>query len=182
MIQTDAKGQVTNYAYDALNRVALITLHDGSTQAYLYDLGVNGIGRLTSITETNPAQVVTSVIAYAYDAHGRVTSETRTLGGQAYVTAYSYDSSGRMSGMTYPSGRTVSYSFDSLGRVSAVNTTPSGGSQQVVVQNVTVTPLSRCAHFNVELRNQDIHARRPELTLCRPRNLGKTECCPSEWT
>lgn len=141
LTQTDAKAQVTSYAYDALNRVTLITFHDGSKQAYAYDQGTNGVGRLSSITETNPAMQVTNQIAYAYDSHGRVTSETRTLGGQAYVTAYGYDGSGRMSGMTYPSGRTVSYSFDSLGRVSGLNTTPTGGSQQIVVQNVTYHPF-----------------------------------------
>jgi RHS repeat-associated protein len=147
LTQTDAKGQVTTYAYDALNRVTLATFHDGSKQASVNDSGAYGIGRLSSITETNPAMQVTHQIAYAYDPHGRVTSETRTLGGQAYVTAYSYDSSGHMSGMTYPSGRTVSYAFDSLGRVSAVNTTPSGGSQQVVVQNVTYHPFGGVTGF-----------------------------------
>ena len=33
LTQTDAKGQTTTYAYDALNRVTLITFHDGSKQA-----------------------------------------------------------------------------------------------------------------------------------------------------
>lgn len=102
LTQTDAKGQTTSYAYDALNRVALITFHDGSKQAYAYDQGLNGIGRLSTITEADPGNAATSVIAYAYDTHGRVTSETRTLGGQSYVTAYSYDAAGRMDGMTYP--------------------------------------------------------------------------------
>jgi YD repeat-containing protein len=81
LTQTDAKGQVTTYAYDAMNRVSLITFHDASKQAYAYDQGTNGVGRLSSITETNPSNVTTSVIAYAYEQHGRVTSETRTVNG-----------------------------------------------------------------------------------------------------
>lgn len=141
LTQTDAKGQVTTYAYDALNRVTLITFHDGSKQAYAYDQGVNGLGRLSSITETDPAMQVTSQIAYAYDPNGRVTGETRTLGGQNYVTAYNYDGFGRMDGMTYPSGRAISYSFDALGRVSQVSTTKPGDTPQVVVQNVTYHPF-----------------------------------------
>ena len=48
-----------------------------------------------------------SGFAYAYDQKGRTTSETRTINGIAYVLAYSYDSAGRLSGMTYPSGRTI---------------------------------------------------------------------------
>ena len=141
LTQTDAKGQVTSYAYDALNRVTLITFHDGAKQTYAYDLGTNGLGRLSSVTETDPASNVTSVIAYAYDPHGRVISETRTLAGQNYVTAYSYDASGRMDGMTYPSGRTLAYGFDALGRVNQVSTTKPGDAPRVVVQNVTYHPF-----------------------------------------
>jgi YD repeat-containing protein len=138
--QTDAKGQVTTYAYDAMNRVSLITFHDGSKQAYAYDQGTNGVGRLSSITETNPANVTTSVIAYAYEQHGRVTSETRTVNGVAYVLAYTYDASGRLTGMTYPSGRSVTYTLDALGRVNQVTTTKDSLTQ-VVAQNVQYFPF-----------------------------------------
>ena len=72
LTQTDAKGQRTTYAYDALNRVTLITFHDGSKQAYAYDQGTNGIGRLSSITETDAANQQTSLIQYAYTQQGRV--------------------------------------------------------------------------------------------------------------
>ena len=112
LTQTDAKSQITTYAYDALNRVTLITFHDGSKQIYVYDQGANGIGRLSSITETNPANQVTSVIAYAYDQHGRVLSETRTVNSVPYALGYRYDAFGRLDQLTYPSGRTVNYTFD----------------------------------------------------------------------
>ena len=140
LTQTDAKGQVTTYAYDALNRVTLITFNDGSKQSYGYDQGANGIGRPTSIAETSPASQVTRQIAYAYDLHGRVTAETRTVNGVQYVLGYSYDSAGRLTGMTYPSGRSVAYTFDALGRVSQVNTTK-GTATQIVVQNVAYHPF-----------------------------------------
>jgi YD repeat-containing protein len=136
LTQIDAKSQTTTYAYDALNRVTLITFHDGSKQTYTYDQGTNGIGRLSSITERNAANQITSVIAYAYDQHGRVTSETRTVGGLQYVLAYRYDSSGRLDQLTYPSGRTVNYSFDGLGRVGGVTTTKPGEQAQTVVSSV----------------------------------------------
>jgi len=130
--QTDAKNQQTSYAYDALNRVTLITFHDGSKQSYAYDQGTNGIGRLSSITETDPANQPTSVIQYAYSPHGRVISETRTVGGVQNAVAYAYDSFGRLSGITYPSGRTLTYSFDTVGRVSGISTTFNNQTQQVV--------------------------------------------------
>jgi YD repeat-containing protein len=146
--QTDAKGQVTTYAYDALNRVTQITFHDGAKQVYAYDLGLNGLGRLSSISERNPANDVTSVIAYAYEQHGRVTSETRTVGGQQYVLGYSYDSAGRLSGLTYPSGRSVTYGFDLAGRVNQVTTTKESQSQ-IVVQNVTYQPFGGVSGFTL---------------------------------
>jgi YD repeat-containing protein len=141
LTQTDAKGQVTAYAYDALSRVASITFHDGSRQAYAYDQGPNGIGRLAQITETDPNAVVTGTTAYAYDAHGRVISETRTIAGVPYVTAYQYDTAGRMTGMTYPSGRQVTYGLDSLGRILQVSTVPPNGSQQAIASGVTYQPF-----------------------------------------
>ena len=139
--QTDAKSQVTTYAYDALNRVTSSTFQDSSKQTYAYDQGANGIGRLSSITETNPSQQVTSVLAYAYDQHGRTASETRTIAGVAYTLGYSYDSAGRLSGMTYPSGRTIAYTFDALGRISQVNTTPAGGTAQLVASSILYQPF-----------------------------------------
>ena len=139
--QTDAKGQATTYTYDALNRVAVIGFADSSVQAYGYDTGTNGIGRLTSITEFDPAHQITSTLAYAYDQHGRTRSETRTINGVAYTLIYSYDNFGRFSGMTYPSGRTITYTFDALGRVSQVSTTPAGGSAQLVASNIAYQPF-----------------------------------------
>lgn len=140
LTRTDAKGQVTTYAYDAINRVTLAAFHDGSRHAFAYDLGTNGLGRLSSITETDPSNQQVNLIAYAYDAYGRVTSESRTVNAVQYVTSYAYDPAGRLSGMTYPSGRTVSYSFDALGRVNQVNTAM-GGSGSVVAQNVQYQPF-----------------------------------------
>jgi YD repeat-containing protein len=141
LTQTDAKNQLTRYAYDALNRVNSITFQDGSKQTYGYDQGANGRGRLTSITETNPQSQVTSLLAYAYDQHGRTTSETRTINGVAYVLGYSYDTAGRLNGMTYPSGRTIAYGFDALGRINQVSTTPQNGAQQLVASAIAYQPF-----------------------------------------
>jgi YD repeat-containing protein len=160
LTQRDAKSQTTTYAYDALNRVTSITFADGSKQNYTYDQGPNGIGRLTQITELDPTQNITSQLAYGYDQHGRVTSETRTIAGVAYLAAYQYDSSGRLSGMTYPSGRSIAYSFDALGRVSQVMSTAAaaqGGQTQTVVQNVQYQPFGGVKSYT--LGNGQIYTR-----------------------
>ena len=67
--------------------------------------------------------------------------ETRTVNGIAYALAYSYDAAGRMSGMTYPSGRTIAYAFDALGRISQVSTTPQGGAAQTVASGIAYQPF-----------------------------------------
>lgn len=126
--QKDAKNQVTTYDYDALNRVTLITFQDSSKQIYTYDEGPNGIGRLTGIVERNPVGEVTSRIAYGYDKHGRIISDTRTVNG-VHVTTYRYDSAGRLDQITYPSGRVVTYSFDGVGRVSQIAAQTAGQAQ-----------------------------------------------------
>jgi YD repeat-containing protein len=95
---------------------------------------------LSSIAELSPANQVSASLAYGYDQKGRVASESRTVGGIAYVTAYAYDGAGRLAGITYPSGRNVAYAFDALGRVSQVTTTKDGQTQ-TVVQNVAYHPF-----------------------------------------
>jgi YD repeat-containing protein len=148
LTQTDAKLQTTTYTYDALNRVASITFADGSKQNYVYDLNNNGVGRLTSIAELDAGQQAASGIAYAYDLHGRTISETRTIHGVQYTLGYSYDSFGRPSGLTYPSGRSVSYLFDPMGRIAQVNTTPPGGSVQVVAEGIAYQPFGGVRGFS----------------------------------
>jgi YD repeat-containing protein len=156
LTRADAKGQVTTYAYDALNRVTLITFQDGSKEAYAYDQGTNGIGRLSTITETNASNQQTSLLQYAYTPQGRVASETRTLNGVTYVLGYSYDGFGRLSGLTYPSGRTLAYTLDSLGRTSAISSTFNGQTQQLV-SNVTYQPFGGVKSYS--LGNGQAYAR-----------------------
>lgn len=160
LTQTDAKGQTTAYAYDALGRVILIAFQDGARQAYAYDHGANGIGRLSSITETDRSEQVTSRIVYGYDEHGRVTSETRTVAGVQFVTGYRYDGAGRLDRLIYPSGRVVSYAFDELGRIASI-TTAKDGDPQVVVQDVAYHPFGGAKSYT--LGNGQTYARSIDL-------------------
>ncbi|HEV8645109.1 MAG TPA: hypothetical protein VGR01_06030, partial [Burkholderiales bacterium] len=143
----DAKAQTTTYTYDALNRVTQVTYHDGSQVQYGYDAGTNGKGHLTSIIETAPGGALQTQVLYAYDQKGRLTTDTRTIGSQAYVTQYGYDSAGRLNALTTPSGTQLTYTFDSAGRVSQINATPAGGSAQTVVSGVTYHPFGGAKSF-----------------------------------
>ena len=131
--QTDARGVVASFSYDALNRLtrAVYAPPSGSsvpavTLTYSYDQGPNGLGRLTGFSDPSGST------AYRYDQDGRLLSETRTLSGLAYTTAYGYDSAGRLIRVTYPSGRSVDYGLDALGRIQQIDTSFQGTSQTVV--------------------------------------------------
>lgn len=142
LTKIDAKGQTATYTYDALNRVTSITYTGGGNTTpiqitYQYDQGTNGLGRLTGLTDP------TGSIAYAYDSHGRVVTEIRTLNGAtsaAYTTTYTYDSAGRLMHIVYPSGRTVDLTRDSAGRVSQVSTTRDGVTQ-LLANNIAYFPF-----------------------------------------
>jgi YD repeat-containing protein len=167
--QTDAKSQVTTYAYDALNRVTSITFHDGSKQQYAYDTGTNGIGRLASITERDPADVQINLTAYTYDQHGRVLNVATTHAGVTYNVAYSYDGAGRLSGMAYPSGRTLSYLHDAMGRVGAINTS-FGGQTRPLVASVAYHPFGGVKSYTLGngqtyTRGVDLDGRLASYTL-----------------
>ena len=53
--RSDAKNQLTSYAYDALNRLTRITRSDGSLVSFTYDQNDtahgSGIGRLTTMSD-----------------------------------------------------------------------------------------------------------------------------------
>ena len=138
--RTDAKGQISTYNYDELNRVTSIAYTDpqdtsrNKSVTYHYDQGVNGIGHLTQVTDS------TGTTNYSYDQHGRLTSETQTIAGTNYTTGYTYDAQGRLSDITYPSGRTVDYAFDTMGRISQIITT-FNGSNRIIVSAVDYEPF-----------------------------------------
>ena len=89
-----------------------------------------------------------------------MTGETRTVGGVQYVLAYAYDSAGRLTGLTYPSGRTVTYTFDGLGRVNQVTTTKDSQSQ-VVVSSVLYQPFGGVKGYT--LGNGQVYSRGIDL-------------------
>jgi RHS repeat-associated protein len=97
--QTDAKLQVTTLTYDALGRVLTRTEPD-LTSTFTFDVGTNGLGRLTSETTGSGFER-----DYAYaDAAGRPSATTTTIDGTAYIYSYTYQTDGQLATVTYPSG------------------------------------------------------------------------------
>ena len=117
---TDARGNTTAYGYDALNRLTRAVFADGSVTTYVYDRGVNGVGHLTSMTDT------TGTTAWAYEIHGWVGRKVQKNGAVTLTTTWVHDAYGRLARMVYPSGATLTYGYNANGQVEAINYIPAG--------------------------------------------------------
>lgn len=134
LTKTDAKGVTVNYSYDTLNRLTGVAFPDSSHIVFTYDQGVNGKGRLTTMTDPS------GTYTYIYDALGNLTSETHVTGGITFTTRYSYNQGGPLLDMTYPSGRVVTYERDGAGRVIRVKDT-TGGTTRILGQGIAYLPF-----------------------------------------
>jgi RHS repeat-associated protein len=115
---TDAKGQVFNYSYDALDRLTLADAPGTSDDViYVYDTCENGAGKLCSVNR----DVVT--VSYGYTSFGDIKSSTQAVTTfPSYEQAmsqmsYRYDAVGRIQDMVYPGGNKVTYTYDAAGNV-----------------------------------------------------------------
>ena len=72
---SDARGIVTNYTYDNAGRMQTKAFPAAAAEnvAFTYDSGVNGKGRLTSLTDESGST------AFTYDIRGNVVSEIHTI-------------------------------------------------------------------------------------------------------
>jgi RHS repeat-associated protein len=133
--KTDANGTTVTYTYDVLNRLVAIQPPD-SEQAitFRYDEGTNGKGHLTGRSDRS------GTYQYSYAATGNLIKEEKSIDGVTFVTAYTYDPAGILTGITYPSGRTVTYGLDTAGRISKV-TTAKDGTTHTLAQNIAALPF-----------------------------------------
>jgi RHS repeat-associated protein len=131
--RTDARGRIASYNYDAENRVTSASFLNGGvpdqTLSYTYDVGTNGKGRMTSVSDANHA------LSWAYDSLGRVTGRGQTVGGVTQSVGYGY-SGGQLASMTLPSGQIVTYGYNTHGRVTSVSV---GGT--TILNGVTYDPF-----------------------------------------
>lgn len=116
--QTDARGCITTLNYDNLNRPTGKT-YSGSCSmtavSYTYDVGTNGKGHRTSMTDGSGSA------SWTYDSRGRMTQESKVITGSGtFKTQWSYNSADLVVTMTYPgdnnnnntyAGEVVTYSY-----------------------------------------------------------------------
>ncbi len=143
--RTDARGVVTNYSYEGLNRLQQVsytvtgtTVPATPTVIFGYDAGgaaANAMGRTTSMTDGVGGET------YQYDALGRMTSLAKTINGASYPLGYQYNLAGELTSITYPSGRQVQQTYDAIGRLSQIQ---SGGTNYLsaITYNAAFQPTA----------------------------------------
>jgi RHS repeat-associated protein len=122
--QYDASGNITQktdgsgthgYSYDSIRRLTSATHPGGSNESYAYD----AVGNRTSSHRStsygyqpfNRLQT-TSAATFNYDNNGNLLSKAESAG----TTTFTWDYENRLTGVTPPTGPSVSYKYDALGR------------------------------------------------------------------
>lgn len=101
LVQTDPLGQSTQYTYDANNNVTKVLDRKGQERTYIYN-------KRNFLLENRASD---GKITFTYDAMGRRTSMTDTIGS----TQYGYTLVGELESIRYPDGATLTMGYDSRG-------------------------------------------------------------------
>ncbi|NLO59443.1 MAG: RHS repeat protein, partial [Synergistaceae bacterium] len=163
----DALGQVTTYAYDALNRLTMVSSSVPGESAILYGYDstsvANGIGRLTSVNDGN------GVRTFGYTPVGYLAYEEWSINGKSFTTSYEYDGAGLLLKIHYPRGREVAYQRDAAGGVVSV-TTRTGFTNRNVASQISRLPFGPVTSITrsnglVETRDHDLNYRTTAITV-----------------
>jgi RHS repeat-associated protein len=121
--RTDARGVITTYTYDTMNRPYQISYNVGTTgvpatPTVTYAFGTNASqfnnGRVLTITDG------LGTVTNTYDNLARPTQVQHVINGTTYTIGYGYNLAGAVTSLTYPSGRVVQPSYDAIGRLSSL--------------------------------------------------------------
>jgi RHS repeat-associated protein len=129
----DARGVLTTYGYDGLNRPFTITYNTSGAPAVepTTNVSINYNNFSSQVTGNGKVSFITDGAGredYSYDGLSRLASKTRTIDVvNQYTTGYEYNQAGQPMVMVYPSGKRVKMGHDSRGRVNAVEKVNSSG-------------------------------------------------------
>ncbi|MBI2567764.1 MAG: RHS repeat-associated core domain-containing protein, partial [Candidatus Schekmanbacteria bacterium] len=109
---------ITAYRYDARGRLLEVEDPAGRKLGYTYDAA----GRRTALTATVGSESFAT--SYGYDEVGRLTAVTDASGG---VYTLGYDAAGNRTALEYPNGVTTSYAYDAQDRLLELGTSAAAG-------------------------------------------------------
>jgi RHS repeat-associated protein len=143
--RTDARGVVTNYTYDNLNRLVTqsynLTNAPGveptNTVTWTYDTSTTSTTKGLLLSITMSGTLPTYQENFYYDTLNRPSYRTWTRDGQSYTIRYQFNNINQLTQLTYPSSRTVNVGHDSVGRISSI--ADASGAQYV--SNLTFSPV-----------------------------------------
>jgi len=107
--RTDYKGQVTDYAYDNLNRLTTITYNGTPSAQATY--GYDDLSRLTSATNTS------GTVGFTYDNRNRLKTETDVFG---HLVEYGYDANGNRTQLKLDGNVQTGYAYDAANRLTTL--------------------------------------------------------------
>jgi RHS repeat-associated protein len=125
---TDARGVLTSYSYDGLNRLTQVAYTVTGTSVPATSTVTLTYGTSSCMTTNGPG-CIGQVIAmtdgvgsesYTYNALEQMTQLKKVNNGTTYTTSYSYNLANELTQITYPSGRTVAQNLDGIGRLSSI--------------------------------------------------------------
>ena len=143
--KTDARGVVSTYVYDALNRNTSVDYSDSTPDVFRqYDLAVKGIGRINQVWQGGSTTSATYIDSY--DALGRPLVqrqryETAGVWSSSYQTTRTYNLAGSVTSQVYPSGNSVTYTYDAAGRTSNFSGNLGDGGMRTYANNITYSPF-----------------------------------------
>lgn len=124
----DARGVMTDFGYDGLNRVTSVTYTGESgfqtpTVTYTYSQARSGFYNNGALTRVETAATATNPVTSAefdYDLMGRLRKHRQWIGAEQYDLEYEYNLAGQLTSQKYPSGKVVTNSYDANGRLSGI--------------------------------------------------------------
>jgi RHS repeat-associated protein len=135
LTRADARGVVTTFTYDELNRPLTKNFSDSTpdvTMTYDSSGAAYSKGKLTQVYSTISTTNITS-----FDRLGHVTGSSQTMAGIStpYNMSYSYGRNGTLLSETYPSGRVVTNTVDDTGQLSKVTSQETSQPERTYAQN-----------------------------------------------
>ena len=110
--QSDARGEVINFAYDGLNRLTRKDFESDADVVYTYD-----IGKVGTLFEANSSS---GSSRFAYDNRLRLVSENYTGGSGSRSISYGFDALDRVVNTSFSSGEELTYTFNAGGMLDSI--------------------------------------------------------------